>query len=216
MKTSRIRSLMLTAALAGTATGARASPAAWQADTSKSRIVVRVFKKGLLSGTAHDHHFVPNEWRATASFDPTGPADVHVEVVIAAADSLRDDQPKLSPGDREKVNRQAAGRDVLDASRYREIRFKASKLELSAPALGQPAGKFQGVLVGTLSLHGRERSLSVRLVATAEGGGRRVVGMVSFKQSDFGIEPYSGFLGTIAVKDEVNVDFDLFLTTPAS
>lgn len=215
MTTSLIRPLVLTAALAGTATGARAGPAAWQADTSKSRIRVQVFKKGLLSGMAHDHLFVPQEWRATASFDPTEPSDVHVEVVIAA-DSLRDDQPKLSPEDREKVNRQAAGRDVLDASRYREIRFTASELELGAPAPGQPAGKFQGVLAGTLSLHGRERRLSVRLVATAEGGGWRVVGKVSFKQSDFGIEPYSGFLGTIAVKDEVNVDFDLLMTTPSS
>lgn len=210
--TTSLPLFVLAAAFAGVATGARANPAAWQADAGKSRIRIQVFKKGLLSGMAHDHLFVPQEWRATASFDPAAPSEVRVEVVIAA-DSLRDDQPKLSPEDREKVDRQAAGSEVLDAIRYREIHFTASGLEL---APGQPAGSFQGVLAGTLSLHGRERRLPVRLVATAEGVGWRVVGKASFKQSDFGIEPYSGFLGTIAVKDEVNVDFDLFMTTPAS
>lgn len=210
--TTSLPLLVLVAALAGAATGARASPAAWQADAGKSRIRVQVFKKGLLSGMAHDHLFVPRKWRATASFDPARPSEVHVEVVIAA-DSLRDDQSKLSPEDREKVDRQAAGSDVLDASRYREIRFTASELDL---APGQPAGRFQGVLAGTLSLHGLDRRLAVRLVATAEGGGWRVIGKASFKQSDFGIEPYSGFLGTVAVKDEVNVDFDLLMTAPAS
>jgi polyisoprenoid-binding protein YceI len=47
---------------------------------------------------------------------------------------------------------------------------------------------------------------------TAEGDGWRVRGGVKFKQSDFGITPFSGFLGTIAVHDEVEVALDLLLT----
>jgi polyisoprenoid-binding protein YceI len=171
-------------------------------------MAVHVLKKGLLSGMAHDHHFVPGDWSGTASFDPARPSDVQVEVVVVAG-SLRDNQPKLSPEDREKVDRQAAGPEVLDASRYQEIRFTANKFEPSAPAPGPAAHRLQGLLVGTLSLHGQKRPLSVRVVATAQGGGWRVLGAVSFKQSDFGIEPYSGFRGTIAVHDVVKVVYDL-------
>lgn len=47
--------------------------------------------------------------------------------------------------------------------------------------------------------------------ASREGAGWRASGTLRFLQSDFGIEPYSGFLGTIAVQDEVQVEFDLFL-----
>ncbi len=201
-------SLLLTVTLLGLATRALADPASWRADTSKSQMTVHVLKKGLLSGMAHDHHFVPGEWSAKARFDPARPSDVHVEVVIVAG-SLRDNQPKLSAEDRKKVDQQAAGPEVLDASRYQEIRFTANRFEPSVPA---PAGRrLQGVLVGTLSLHGQTRPLSMRVVATAAGEGWRVLGAASFQQSDFGIEPYSGFLGTIAVHDEVKVVCDLVM-----
>ncbi len=200
--------VLLTGSLvvAGTA---RASPAGWTARLEKSRIVVHVFKKGLLSGVAHDHHFVAGDWRVTARFDATHPADARFEVVIAAG-SLRDRQPELSKEDREKVDRQAAGEGVLDARRYPEIRFISKEaVRVAAPAPTE--GGIEGEISGSLSLHGREHPLSVPVHAAREGDGWRARGSVRFKQSDFGIEPYSGFLGTIAVRDEVEVEYDLVM-----
>jgi len=197
----------VTLGLIGMGTQARADQGSWQADTGRSQVAVHVAKRGLLSGMAHDHQFVPGRWSATASFDPARPSDVQVEVVIIAA-SLRDNQPKLSPEDRAKVDALTAGPEVLDATRYQEIRFTATSFEPSVQA-GLAGGRLQGLLVGTLSLHGQKRPLSVRVVATADGRGWRVRGAVAFKQTDFGIEPYSGFLGTIAVHDEVKVVCDL-------
>ncbi len=196
--------------LLAVATQARADAVSWQADTTKSQLAVQVLKKGLFSGMAHDHRFVPAEWSATARFDPARPMDAEINVVIMA-NSLHDDQPKLSPEDRGKVDGLAAGPEVLDASRFREIRFTANRFEPSEPLPGTPARRLQGVLVGTLSLHGQTRPLSIRVVATTEGGGWRVLAAVSFRQSEFGIEPYSGFLGTIAVHDEVKVVCDMVM-----
>jgi hypothetical protein len=57
--------------------------------------------------------------------------------------------------------------------------------------------------------------VSVPIAATKEGEAWRARGAVAFKQSDFGIRPYSGFAGTISVQDEVKVDYDIVLA-PAS
>ncbi len=206
-----LRVLVLLAGTLGMAGTARASPVTWTAVLGRSQIVVHVFKKGLLSGAAHDHHFVPRNWRATARFDAAVPSDAHFEVVVAAG-SLVDRQPDLSAKDREKVNQQAAGAGVLDAARYPEIRFSSKALVRAASAPVQPDGRIEGALAGTLSLHGRERPLSVPVQAVRDGDSWHARGSVGFKQSEFGIEPYSGFLGTIAVHDEVKVEYDLVMS----
>jgi polyisoprenoid-binding protein YceI len=188
----------------------RADPTTWAADLRRSALVVNVFKKGVFSGLAHDHHFVPRDWSATARLEEGRPSEARVEVVVAAG-SLRDRQPELSAKDREKVDAQAAGRDVLDARRYPEIRFVSTGPMRGAGAAGTD-GRVEGDLVGTLSLHGHDRPATVHVTAAREGEGWHARGSVRFKQSDFGIEPYSGFLGTIAVHDEVEVAYDLVLT----
>jgi polyisoprenoid-binding protein YceI len=198
----------------GSGAPAHASPQWWTADTARSRITIHVFKKGLLSGLAHDHHFVPGNWSATATFEGASPSAAHVEVIVAA-NSLRDQQPALSEKDREKVDRQAAGPEVLDARRYPEIRFVSKSVAVASGTSGAPDGGLRGTLTGTLSLHGQERPVSVPITATKDGKTWRARGTVNFNQSAFGIHPYSGFGGTIAVRDEVKLEYELVLT-PAS
>jgi polyisoprenoid-binding protein YceI len=183
--------------------GAGGAEGTWTASPTGSRLTVHVLKRGLLSGLAHDHHFVAADWRASARFDPSGDGPAHLEVVVGAA-SLQDQQPALSAEDRSKVNRQA-GR-TLDAERFPEIRFASDR----PPRL--PAGDRADLeLVGTLTLHGTERPLTIPVQVLRDGESWRVSGTVRFRQSDFGVEPYSGFLGTIAVHDEVEVEFVLAL-----
>jgi polyisoprenoid-binding protein YceI len=207
-------SLVLLNAAAGSDVSARAGPERWTADVATSRITLHVYKKGAFSGFAHDHHFVPTQWRAAATLDGATPPRAHVEVIVAA-DSLRDQQQALSEKDREKVNRQAAGPEALDAGRYPEIRFVSNVLEPAAGASVTSDGAIQGVLMGTLSLHGQERPVSVPIAATRDGKGWRARGAFTFKQTDFGIHPYSGFAGTVAVRDQVKLEYEIVLT-PAS
>jgi polyisoprenoid-binding protein YceI len=208
-------SAVLLATSVGSGGQAHASPGRWTADSERSRITVHVFRRGLLSAMAHHHHFVASKWRATATFEGASPLGAHVQVIIAA-ESLRDQQPALSQKDREKVDRQAAGPDVLDARRYPEIRFVSKPLDIEAGTSTRADGGLQGMLTGTLSVHGQERPVSVPVTATKEGNAWRARGAVTFKQSDFGIHPYSGFLGTIAVRDEVKLEYDIVLAAPAS
>jgi len=182
-----------------------AAPRIWRVDHSQSRLVVHVFRKGLLSPALHDHHFVPERWSATVTFDPARPEPVEVSVTVAA-DSLRDRQPELSPDDIRTVEAQARGPKGLDAERYPVIAFTAVRLELSGPASGA-AGSARGVLAGVLELHGRTRQVRAPLRARWTAESLDAEGEVSVKQSDFGIEPYRALLGAIAVQDRVSVEF---------
>lgn len=114
---------------------ARAAPRTWHVDTSQSQLVVHVFRKGLLSPVLHDHHFVPERWSASVTFDPDRPQEVEVRLTVAT-DSLRDRQPALSQSDIQKVEGQVRGSKVLDAGRYPVIRLTADRLEVSQPSPG--------------------------------------------------------------------------------
>lgn len=188
----------------------RFSPGApLEADTSASQLVIHAGKGGFLSTLAHNHEFTPSRWRAEVEFDPKRPQEVHVDVRIDAA-TLHDHIGRLSQKARDYVDRETAGPDVLDAQRYREIRFHGE----SASVRGE-GGDFQGVLHGSLLLHGTTRPLDVPFHAHADTPGFRVSGSVRLLQTDFGMTPFSTAGGSIRVNDELQVDFELVLV-PAS
>jgi polyisoprenoid-binding protein YceI len=171
------------------------------------RIVVHVYKKGLFSGFAHDHHFEVTEWRATASVPGNDAAAARVEVVLSAR-SLRDRQGKLSDADRKKVDGQAAGPEVLDAEHHPTIEFRSERIELEP---GSSPDRARGALRGTLTLRGRSGPATVSFEAERAGTGWRARGTSKVKQSSFGIEPFSGFGGTVGVKDELEIEISLAL-----
>src|SRR5512135_2280214 len=170
------------------ASAARAEPVRLAAAPGRGEIVVNVLKKGLFSNLAHDHHFVAGRFRVTATLDEERGRLGPFEVVVDAA-SLRDRQPELSDADRDKVNAQAVGPEVLDAARFPEIRLAPGPA--GEAALRRAAdGGLEGDLPGVLSLHGRSRGVTVPVQAARQPVGWRVRGAVRFLQSDFGIEPY--------------------------
>jgi polyisoprenoid-binding protein YceI len=58
---------------------------------------------------------------------------------------------------------------------------------------------------GELDLHGRIHPLSMDAVSKND----RFTGSVTFRQSDFGIVPISIVAGTVKVRDEVTIEFDI-------
>lgn len=193
-------------ALAGATAVAQPERNVWQLDTGTSELTVHVFKTGLFSGFLHDHLFVPRQWKGTAKFDPGHIEDFHAEVSVAVA-SLKDNQEKLSVEDRAKVESQVIGPEVLDASRFPEIRFVADRLRIST----QKTDELEGTLSGKLTVHGVTRPLDVPVHSWRRGDAQVVLGKVSFNQSDFGIAALSKAGGAIAVEDRILVDFALRL-----
>lgn len=184
----------------------------WTSQPPDGRVVVHVDRKGALSAFAHDHHFEVTRWRATAELSDRDPASASVDVVLFA-DSLRDRQPSLSEADRNKVNGQAAGPEVLDAARHPEIELRAKRFDV---APGGSARHVKGTLHGTLTARGKSIPLDLAVEAERRESEWRVRGNARLKQSDLGIEPFSGFAGTIGVKDEVRVELAVILRRPTA
>lgn len=182
---------------------ARAQPGrCWEIDASRSDLVVHVRPAGLFEGQLHAHHFVPTAWKGRVCFDPENPREIDLELTFQA-DSLKDRQPALSQEDIEEVEQQVRGPEVLDASRHPVIRYAARRFTSS----GGDSLPLKGTVHGELSLHGRTRAVDVPVTARWSGERLRVTGTADFKQSDFGIEPYSRFLGTVGVEDRVTIEF---------
>jgi polyisoprenoid-binding protein YceI len=180
---------------------------AWSIDASRSRLIVHVLPAGLLSSALHAHHFQPDEWSGEVAWDPEHPRNVRMEVRVAAS-SLRDQQPKLSAKDRAKVEGQTREAGILDSAKFPQILFQASELELErSPSGGN--GDFRGTLKGTLTLHGKTLPLGIPIQGKLSGDRFEASATAGFKQSDFGIQPYSTALGTVAVKDEITVEIFL-------
>ncbi len=67
----------------------------------------------------------------------------------------------------------------------------------------------RGTLQGELTLHGQTWRLPVPVEARWGKDGLVAEGEVTFRQSDFGIEPYQRYLGSFAVQDEVEIRFHI-------
>ncbi len=162
-------------------------------DPHRSVMTVRVSKAGVFSALGHDH-----EIAAPISRGAVNPAAREVELhVNAAALIVRD--PGVSGKDRSEIQATMLGPKVLDTQRYAEIAFRSTAVEA--------AGTGSWRVRGNLTLHGQTHPVAVEV---REKGGH-YTGISRFKQTEFGITPVKAGGGTIRVKDEVRIEFDIQL-----
>lgn len=163
-------------------------------DTAKSTMTVKVFKAGMLSAFGHDH-----EISAPIAAGRVDTSAKHVELRVNAS-ALRVRDPKVSDKDREEIQKTMLGPEVLDAERHSEIVFRSTAAESS----GESAWRVRG----ELTLHGQTRPVVVEVKENE----KRYVGSATLRQSEFGIKPVKVAGGTVKVKDEIRIDFEIQLT----
>jgi polyisoprenoid-binding protein YceI len=160
-------------------------------DTEKSLITVRVFKTGLFSGFAHDHEIsAPIQ---EGSFDQANPS---VQLKVDAR-KLRVVDKDVSDKDRAEIQQTMLGPKVLDSERFPEIGFRSTRIEHISDR--------KWLVHGELNMHGQTRPVSADV--TEQNGHYR--GTAELKQKDFGITPISLGGGTVKVKNELRVEFDI-------
>lgn len=162
-------------------------------DTAKSTMTIRVYKAGVLSAFGHDHEIAAPI--AGGSIDIVNPqAELRVD-----ARALRVRDAKASDKDRSQIEHTMLGPDVLDSGQYPEIVFRSTAVESSG------AGSWK--VHGALTLHGQSHPVTVE-VSEKDG---HYLGNSLLKQTDFGIQPVRVGGGTVRVKDEVRIEFDILL-----
>jgi polyisoprenoid-binding protein YceI len=163
-------------------------------DVQKSKVTVRVYKSGLFSAFAHDHEIAAPILGGSAEISD------HASVKLEAdARALQVVDPDTSEKDRSEIQKTMLGPDVLDSERFHEIVFQSTTVEQN--------GAERWVVHGSLTLHGQSQPVTVDVVHQAD----HYTGHATIKQTNFGIKPVRIAGGTVKVKDEVRIEFDVQL-----
>ncbi len=173
----------------------------YEIDLKSSRVEIRVFKAGALSGMGDNHTIELKRFSGTASRAPGDPWQVQV---IGEAASLTVLDPKLSASARQEVQETMLGASQLDVTRFPEIVIK-SRAVTSGGASGQL------LLQADLTLHGVSRPVEFPINWTEDAQGLRAQGKVKILLRDFGIQPIRKFFGTIQVRNDFDVVYDIRL-----
>jgi polyisoprenoid-binding protein YceI len=168
-----------------------------------SRLVVKTGKAGLLGFAGHTHVIQAHAIRGELVYRPGRAASsLHLTV---PTDSLE----VLTPPDTAEIRKvtESMRADVLHVDRYPEMRFGADSLDARAGRMSFPL---------LVTMVGRTQRVPVTAEVTIARDSIRAVGTFAVKQTDLGIEPYSGGPGgTVKVADKVTFCFDLVGRTGA-
>ncbi len=161
-----------------------------------STISIHVHKSGLFSAMGHNHEISA----------PVARADIDAKAMSAAilvhAADLKVVDTEISDKDRASVQQTMLGPKVLNAEKFPDIRFGSSKIEQTSPQ------HFR--VTGSLELHGMKKEITLEMT----GGPQEYKGNAKLKQTDFGIEPVSAGGGTVKVKDEIELEMDIYAGEP--
>ncbi len=156
-------------------------------------MTVHVFKTGVFSALGHNHEIAAPIAGGTVNLT------AHQVELHTSARALQVRDPEVSSKDRAEIQSTMLGPDDLDAERHPEIVFRSNGAE--------PMGADSWMVRGNLTLHGETRPVTVEV----RERDAHYVGSSRFKQTDFGMKPVKVAGGTVRVKDEVRIEFDIQL-----
>jgi len=165
-------------------------------DVERSTITIHVGKAGLLSAAGHDHWV--NAPISSGTIDDS--ATPRVEFTVATAKMRVKPDPKVDAKTEATIQKDMEEM-TLETKSYPEIRFQSMHAEKTGE---------EWKVDGTLALHGVSKP--IRLVVKRDG--EAYTGRVVLKQTDFGIKPISVGGGTIKVKNEIEIEFQIYTRRP--
>jgi polyisoprenoid-binding protein YceI len=178
-------------------------------DKNESELIVRLYKKGIFSGFAHDHIVIAREFSGSVEFDEVDPTQFKISVEVPT-NSIASDLPEirrkyelevLSQKNWIEINNTMRSRKQLDIEKYPMVSFSSHSLKRIE------GDQFE--ITGEFSLHGVTKLIAVPVTISVENRILKLQGGFSFLQSDYNIKPFSGALGTVRNKDEVLLKFDI-------
>jgi YceI-like protein len=161
-------------------------------DVQRSHVTVLVSKAGLFSAFADNHTITAPIASGIISEAPP----LSVSIMVNAGDLTVLD-PNLSTDRRSEVRARMLSDEVLDAARFPTVAFQSTSVE--------PSGENRWNVTGRLTIHGVTRTVTFPTVRVND----RYRGQVEIRQRDFGITPIRIAGGTVRVKDELKVEFDI-------
>lgn len=176
-------------------------------NANSGKLFVYTFKEGFLSAIAHDLLIDVTNFTIKPIIPDTGVQSASIEAeiqanslkVVCAMKDGRENPAALKEKDKADIE-EATFKDVLHPSKYPTINFRSSNIQ-------EKDGVYH--VKGELILHGVTRPIEFDAKTTT---GTDLKGKFTICQKDFGIKPYRAMLGTLKVKNEIDITFDLSLS----
>ena len=172
----------------------------------RGRILLCTFRDGLAAQAGHDLTIEATRWSGELGVnDELSPVGLEVRVDLGAL-VVREGTGGVKPlTDRDRREIAVTMRKVLGAGQHPEAVFAADKFRPDADGGGE--------ISGTLTLRGQARPLRLQVKQTGTG---RYHAETQVVQSNYGIKPYTAFLGALRVRNAVDVAVELDLSDPAA
>lgn len=182
-------------------------------DLSKSRVFVRVDKKGL----GHDHGIVGRIKSGHVELRGKKPGELVFDMQSFVADTPDARKVVKLAGEidadtRKKVTQTMLSSSVLDVENHPTATLEITSVAPAKPPEGeQSKDATHWFIRGEFTLHGTTQPIRVPAVADEVEGYTRLRGKFSIRQTDYGIKPFTKALGAVGVADELTIWGDLWI-----
>jgi hypothetical protein len=186
------------------------------------RVVIKTTRAGLAARAGHDLTIEVTRWSAQVQVpaeDDGGPAAATVSADLDLGSlEVREGTGgalPLTDRDRREIKKQMSQILGSATATFASTRVIPSGSGFSGSGFSgsgfSGSGFSGGAVEGTVTLNGKTQPARLQVTAPGDGQYR---GSATLNQTGFGVKPYSGFFGTLKLKDEVTLEFQL--TLPSS
>ena len=178
-------------------------PGRYDFSSEQGRVALLTARDGLAAQVGHDLTIDIRTWSARLEISAGGvPTGLTARLDLTSL-IVREGTGGVKPlTDRDRREIAVNARRVLGADRHPEATFVASAFEPGG------SGSSGGFIQGALTLGGISRPLRLHV---SDSGTGNYHATASVRQSEFGIKPYTAFLGALRVSDAVGVVIDVHL-----
>jgi polyisoprenoid-binding protein YceI len=176
---------------------------AYTIDLSQSLVAATLTQEGFIARRYPTHRIEVKNFSGRITMSAKDENQVAVEVE-AETKSLTNVDQGMSDFERKEFHA-ILNDTVLESDKFPKINF--ASVSINDVQKSGDARSF--TLNGDLTLRGVTRRVSFPVKVTMSGEELRATGEAKLKQSDFGIQPYSGKLGMIKIGDEVKINFSI-------
>lgn len=205
-------------------------PAEYTVVQDQSVFAVVTDKGGIAAGKAHRHLVVASTYEVALEFDESDPAATRFHFSTLSTDlvvddpthksrwaariaelGVTDDLGEVSESDREKIRKEMLDDDQLDPENHPQITVRVTGVRARDPAAGQgddePEATASFGYTADVEVTIRDQTVARSVPATYDitNGTLNVEALGEFTFREFGISPYSAFLGAVKVKNEFHM-----------
>ncbi|MBJ7338225.1 YceI family protein [Mycolicibacterium sp.] len=171
---------------------------AWTLDASVGRLLLQTGVAGRAARLGHELTIAMNTWEAEVSWAENEPIAVELTVEVSSLEVLKGEGGVKGLSGPEKALARSNALGALDLKHHPTIRFQSSDIEKTDDGYR---------LTGSLEIHGTVKPWTIDLHTEDLGDTWHVSCESVIRQTEFGVKPYSLFMGSVKVADDVTMSF---------